>query len=106
MALWRHLERVTDLIPDVPTVKELTGQEIVSFSARGYATAPGTDPAILEKLRQATEAAITNPDTIEQMNAMGCVTNFVTAEDDSYLNYMNDVRKLYLDIFGIEMIPD
>ena len=99
-------ERVTDLIPDVPTVKELTGQEIVSFSARGYATAPGTDPAILEKLRQATEAAITNPDTIEQMNAMGCVTNFVTAEDDSYLNYMNDVRKLYLDIFGIEMIPD
>ena len=29
-------------------------------------------------------------------------TNFVTAEDDSYLNYMNDVRELYLTIFGIE----
>lgn len=95
-----------ELIPDVPTIAELTGEEIVSFSARGYATAPGTDPAILARLREATEAAITNPETIEQMNAMGCVTNFVTAEDDSYLNYMNDVRELYLDIFGIEMIPD
>ncbi|MCI8398016.1 MAG: tripartite tricarboxylate transporter substrate binding protein [Oscillibacter sp.] len=99
-------ERVPDLIPDVPTIKELTGEEIVSFSARGYATAPGTDPAILEKLRQATEAAILNPDTIEQMNAMGCATVFVTAEDDSYFNYMQDIRKLYLDIFGIEMVPD
>ncbi|WP_308588879.1 tripartite tricarboxylate transporter substrate binding protein [uncultured Oscillibacter sp.] len=99
-------ERVTDLIPDVATVKEMTGEEVVSFSARGYATAPGTDPAILARLREATEAAITNPDTVAQMNAMGCATHFVTAEDDSYLNYMNDVRKLYLDIFGIEMIPD
>ncbi len=95
-----------DLIPDVPTVAEVTGQEIVSFSARGYATAPGTDPAILAKLREATEAAILNPDTIEQMNAMGCVTEFVTAEDDSYLNYMNEVRELYLGIFGLEMVPD
>ena len=43
---------------------------------------------------------------MEQMNAMGCATVFVTAEDDSYFNYMQDIRKLYLDIFGIEMVPD
>jgi len=95
-------ERVPDLIPDVATVKELTGKEIVSFSARGYATVPGTDPEIVAILREATEAAIKNPDTIEQMNAMGCATNFVTAVDDSYAEYMNDVRELYLNIFGIE----
>ncbi len=87
------------LIPDVPTCEELGFGEIVGFSSRGYAFPGGTDPEILAKMRDAMEAAINNPETIEKMAAMGCETVCIKGED--YYKYLDDLRVSVLDTFGI-----
>ncbi len=51
-------------IPDVPTFKE-KGADVVVTTSRGLAAPAGVDPAIIEKLQTALQAALADPDYAE-----------------------------------------
>ena len=54
-------EERSAIMPDLPTVEELTGSLVTASSSRGIAVKAGTDPAIVEKLEEAfAEAAQTD----------------------------------------------
>lgn len=54
------------LIPDVPTLQEETGIEIVGASTRGVCASAGIPAGVLAKLKQAFYAATTNPEYIKE----------------------------------------
>lgn len=54
-------ERIAEL-PDVPTIKEETGQEIVYSSFRGFAIKKDTPPEIVQKLRETFNKAAQSPE--------------------------------------------
>ncbi len=99
---------MTDLIPDVPTVKELTGHGDCQLAPPGdMRRHPATDPAILEKLRQENEAAHYQSDTIEQMNAMGCGNELCDGGRRQLSSTILMTSASCIWIFlGLEMIPD
>ncbi len=71
----------TDILPDVPTYKELGLGEIIGSSDRGYFMPAGVDPEILKILEDAFEKAINNPEHIAKMKEIGINVNYLNAED-------------------------
>lgn len=69
-------EKRSPLLPDVPTLKELGYDGVVSSSARGFAAPKGTDPAVVAVLGAAIEKAMKNPDHIKKMEEMGLQLDF------------------------------
>lgn len=63
-------DRVPEL-PDVPTLDEVFGVEIPKFISRGIIGPKGIDPAIVEKLQSAIEAAQNDPGHIEEIKKLG-----------------------------------
>ena len=82
----RHEEAVNSLvtlwderyhmIPDVPTYKELRGVELVGSSTRGIAAPAGIPEDRLQILRETWEAAVNNPEHIED-----CIKRGITLID-------------------------
>jgi len=66
------LQRNTEFLPDVPTLKEL-GYDVddTSNNCRGLAALAGTPPAILQKLRDAYYAQLSNKKVIGKMATGG-----------------------------------
>ena len=81
-----------EMIPDVPTYNEITGNELVAGSDRGYFMPAGGDPAVVEKLRNAFEKAINNPEHIAAMTDLGINVNYMNADD--LLAYAKDTEKV------------
>lgn len=92
-------ERVS-LIPDVPTCRELTGEDIVGSSSRGYAFPHGVDAEIRAKFYAALVEAVKDPETIKALEGIGAVTNFVPQEE--YVKFMENDIAIAKGIFGIE----
>ncbi len=61
----------SDFIPDVPTVKEATGEDFVAFAARGYFYPNGVPQDIVETTTDALLKAMEDPDYIQNMAALG-----------------------------------
>lgn len=76
-------EEENPLLPGVPTFDslKLCDTSIINSSQRGYAVKAGTDPAIVEVLEKAFEAAITNPEHAAEMEKLGLKTDFIGAEE-------------------------
>ncbi len=76
-------EQENPLLPGVPTFDslKLCSTSIINSSQRGYAVKAGTDPAIIEVLEKAFEAAITNPEHAAEMEKLGLKTDFIGAAD-------------------------
>lgn len=89
-----HDER-SSFLPDVPCTKEM-GYEVYSNSSRGFAAPAGLDPAVKEKLVDAFEKAITNPEHIEKMKDMGLEVVFMKGEE--YKNLLLDDEKGVLEV--------
>ena len=81
------LER-TPIMPDVPTVKELTGAAVVGASARGLAAPAGTDPAVLKVLIDAFSKAAQVQSFRDKM--MGQGLNVVAIAGDDYMKKMKE----------------
>lgn len=75
-----YADERSQMIPDVPTEKELGLGDYVSFSARGYAYAKGVDEKIVKKMTEALKNAINDPECIESMNNIGVEVKVYTGE--------------------------
>ncbi len=61
----------SDFMPDVPTVKEVTGKEFKAFAARGYFYPAGVDAEIVDFMTNAMLEAMKSEEYINNMNALG-----------------------------------
>ncbi len=93
----------SEFLPDIPTVGEVLGYEIRSWSARGLAAPGGIDPVILEILQDAFESAINNPEQIKRMNDLGLAVSFIRGDD--YFDFLKEEEreiKVLLPLLGWE----
>ena len=72
-------EKRMDVIPDVPTFREL-GYDIVEGAYRGVAAPPGTPDAIIKKLADAFDKTMKDPDVKKKMDQNGFKTEFMGPE--------------------------
>jgi len=73
-------EERNPVFPDVPTCKE-QGFNVTYFTQRGMGVPKGTDPAVLQVLRDACAAAVEDPDFISFMENNGQAISYLNAED-------------------------
>jgi|Cm1ome_4_1110797.scaffolds.fasta_scaffold06794_2 tripartite-type tricarboxylate transporter receptor subunit TctC len=81
-----------DMLPDVPTYNELTGNDLVAGSDRGYFMPAGGDPEVVKILQDAFEKAINNPEHIAAMTDLGINVNYMNGDD--LLTYAKDTEKV------------
>jgi len=76
-------EERSSMIPDVPAFSELgyDCENIVNFSARGYAYPKGVDEEIAAKMTAALEEAINSEEVMTQMEALGAEIDFRSTQD-------------------------
>ena len=72
-------EKRMDVIPDVPTFREL-GYDIVEGAYRGVAAPPGTPDAIIKKLADAFDKTMRDPEVKKKMDQNGFKTEFMGPE--------------------------
>ncbi|MGZ8474072.1 MAG: tripartite tricarboxylate transporter substrate binding protein [Candidatus Deferrimicrobiaceae bacterium] len=72
-------EKRMDVIPDVPTFKEL-GYDIVEGAYRGVAAPPGTPDAIVKILADAFDKTMKDPEVKKKMDQNGFKTEFMGPE--------------------------
>jgi tripartite-type tricarboxylate transporter receptor subunit TctC len=68
------------LIPQVPTVKEATGVELINSSTRGLATPAGVPPEVLGKLRDAFKKAAHDPEYLEKAKKIPLTLTWMDAD--------------------------
>ena len=86
-------EARSKFMPDVPTVKEVTGVAIVGFSSRGIGTRAGVDKAVLSILIDAFEKAANSEAFKSNMAKQGFETSCVKGAD-----YMKMLKKEEADM--------
>jgi len=72
-------EKRMDVIPDVPTFREL-GYDIVEGAYRGVAAPPGTPDAIIKILADAFDKTMRDPEVKKKMDQYGFKTEFMGPE--------------------------
>jgi tripartite-type tricarboxylate transporter receptor subunit TctC len=88
-------------LPEVPTFKELELGAINSPSDRGFMLPAGVDKAIYEKICNAFEKAINNPEHVEKMKQLGMIVNYIGGSD--YITYAKEneeVMRSFADVMG------
>lgn len=73
-------EKRMEVIPDVPTFREL-GYDIVEGAYRGVAAPPGTPDAIVKILAEAFDKTMKDPDVKKKMDQNGFKTEFMGPEE-------------------------
>ena len=64
-------EERSDFMPDVPTVKEATGEDFVAFAARGYFYPTNVSPEIAAKMTEAMLKVMEDQEYVDNMAALG-----------------------------------
>jgi len=98
-------EERSPLLPDVPTFNELAGQmgldaSVINQTHRGYMMKAGADPAVVERLVDAFEKAMANPEYQAELERIYFQFNGVTGEAfekliDDDINAFKEVVPLY-----------
>lgn len=83
-------EERSDWAPDTPTFRE-QGVDVISGTSRGLAVPAGTDPAIVAKLSEAVEQAITDPEYLAKAEAAGVPVHYIGGSD--YDVFLSNVSK-------------
>lgn len=86
------------LLPETPTFLESTGMEITGFAARGFAGPANTDPEAVERLNEAFEKIMQNPDFIADMNKMDIELRYMNSAD--YNAFLRKMEGRYKEILG------
>jgi tripartite-type tricarboxylate transporter receptor subunit TctC len=68
-------------MPNVPTLKEVTGMDLTNWNSRGFAGPAGLDPAVKKTLEEAFNYAINNPEIVKKMDAAGQATVYKNGAD-------------------------
>lgn len=71
----------SDLLPDVPTIKEVTGEELLSYAARGYFYPNGVSKDKVEFMTDAMLKAMEDPEYVENMATLGLQFDNTSGED-------------------------
>ncbi|PAV28398.1 hypothetical protein CIL05_17345 [Virgibacillus profundi] len=94
-------ERISQFLPDVPTLEEAIGEEYVNGSSRGLGGPAGMDPEIVEILNSAIEKASNNSEHLDQMTDMGLNINYLNAADFTEMLENQEVTvNEYIDVLG------
>jgi tripartite-type tricarboxylate transporter receptor subunit TctC len=83
--LWS--KRIESLDPSAPTIKEITGKEIVSAQYRGFMTKKGIPTDRLGKLRESFKEAIDDPEFIQKAKKQGIPLDYYDAQEQKRLTY-------------------
>lgn len=81
--------------PDVPTLREL-GYNYISFGPMGYAFPHGVDPKIRQKMQDAFEVAMKDPEVLDQLAKLGVAPSYRSGPD--FYKYMKDMEPLFIEI--------
>ena len=86
----------SDFMPDVPAVKEATGEEFVAFAARGYFYPQGVDPEIVTFMTDAIIEASKDEEYINNMAALGyiLVSHLIFLGFQRFIHAQHDIRGL------------
>ena len=98
-------EEENALLPGVPTFDSLglCDTSIINSSQRGYAVKAGTDPAIVEILEEAFEAAINDPELVAALEETGLRTDFIPSAEYTELIKQQEQELIGMsDIMGWE----
>lgn len=94
-------EERSSLLPDVPTLKEI-GLDVLADTRRGFVVPKGTDPQMVQFLRDAFQKIQDNPDYIADMKKAGQPTGYLTGpEFQKYINSQQAHYKQLLEKFGV-----
>ncbi|MGI6227440.1 MAG: tripartite tricarboxylate transporter substrate binding protein [Peptococcales bacterium] len=96
-------EERSEFLPDVPTFKEVTGEPIVCFSARGIGAAAGVDQQIMDILIDAFKLAAESETFKSKMAEQGLAIKNIVGDD--YMKMMQQEEaelKEYASFFGWE----
>ena len=74
-------EERNEILPEVPTVEEVTGESFVAFAARGYFYPAEVDASYAEIITNAMLKVMEDPEYIENMNALGLQMDNTHGED-------------------------
>lgn len=69
------------LYPDVPTFKEVLGQDLVEFSARGFGAPKGVPAERFKKLTKTFETTVKSPKTIADLKKVGFAPVFWSSQE-------------------------
>jgi tripartite-type tricarboxylate transporter receptor subunit TctC len=88
-------------LPNVPTIKELTGEEIVMWSGQGFVAPAGVEQDIMKILIDAFSKAINDPECNAKMRELGMTVEY--HEGNEYKAFMSNLEtdlKQYLGVLG------
>lgn len=89
----------SDFMPDVPTVKEITGKEFKAFAARGYFYPAGVDAEIAEFMTNAMLEAMEDEEYIKNMAALGLQLDNTSGE--AYKELLASQVETRKEIWGV-----
>lgn len=90
----------SELLPDVPTLEELTGEKYESFSCRGFCYPKSVDPAIVQIMTDALKAASQDEEYIKNMNEFG--VKLIDQDGDEFKELLESQLETRLDIWGLK----
>ncbi|MDK2784690.1 MAG: putative tricarboxylic transport rane protein [Bacillota bacterium] len=90
-------EERSEYLPDVPTLKE-KGIDVISFAARGIAAPAGVPQEIIDKLAEAIQEAIENPEHKKKMEELGLALKYMHGEE--YQNFLKAQEQRIRDLMG------
>ncbi|MDO4960820.1 MAG: tripartite tricarboxylate transporter substrate binding protein [Eubacteriales bacterium] len=88
----------SNFIPDVPTIKEATGEEYFGFAARGYFYPAGVSDDIVEYMTNAILKAEEDPDYIKNMESQGLQLDNTSGE--AYKELLSKQKDQRIAIWG------
>jgi tripartite-type tricarboxylate transporter receptor subunit TctC len=86
------------MIPGVPTMKEQTGLDLVTFAARGFAAPANLDPEALKVLDEACKKIMSDPEYVKRLADLGFEVRYMGSDD--YKPFLLSVEKQYKEAFG------
>lgn len=90
----------SDFMPDVPTVKEVTGKEFKAFAARGYFYPAGVDAEIAEFMTNAMLEAMEGEEYKNNMQALGLQLD--NTSGDAYKELLASQVETRKEIWNVE----
>lgn len=94
-------EERSKFLPDVPTFKE-EGIDIVSDIRRGFVVPKGTDPKVVQFLRDTFKKIAEDPEYLKDMEKAGQPAEYMSGEEfEKYVREQNEKAKELLTKFGL-----
>ncbi|SHE31488.1 Tripartite-type tricarboxylate transporter, receptor component TctC [Desulfofundulus australicus DSM 11792] len=94
-------EERSKFLPDVPTFKE-EGIDIVSDIRRGFVVPKGTDPRVVQFLRDTFKKIAEDPEYLKDMEKAGQPAEYMSGEEfEKYVREQNEKARELLTKFGL-----